>query len=83
MEGMRSQLENNKVDAFVKQVEVMEKLRDVCVRRMGVDKDGEQIVHLMSQLPNLEPSTAELSILATPARQLEMGEENVSPLFSP
>ncbi len=28
MEGMRLQLENNKVDAIVKQMEVMEKLRD-------------------------------------------------------
>jgi hypothetical protein len=28
VEGMRLQLENNKVDAIVKQMEVMEKLRD-------------------------------------------------------
>ncbi len=52
------------------------------MRKMDVDKDEEQIVHLMSpQLLNLEPSTTKLSILETLARQLEMGEENVSPLF--
>jgi hypothetical protein len=80
---MRLQLENNKVDAIVKQVEVMEKMRDVYVKSMGVDKYEEQIVHLMSQLPNLEPSATDLSILATSARQLEMDDENVSPLCSP
>ncbi len=58
------------------------------MRRMGVDKYEEQIIHLMSQLPNLEPSatepsTTDLSILATLARQLEMKDENVSPLLSP
>ena len=80
---MRLQLENNKVDAIMKQVEVMEKMRDVYVKSMVVDKYEEQIVHLMSQLPNLELSTTDLSILATSARQLEMDDENVSPLFSP
>jgi hypothetical protein len=58
------------------------------MRRVGVDKYEEQIVHLMSQLPNLESSATEppatdLSILATPARQLDTEDENVSPLFSP
>ncbi len=77
------QLENNKVDAIMKQVEVMEKMRDVYVKSMVVDKYEEQIVHLMSQLPNLELSTTDLSILATSARQLERDDENVSPLFSP
>ncbi len=77
------QLENNNVDAIVKQVEVMEKLRDVYMRRTGVDKYEEQIVHLMSQLPNLEQSATDLFISATSGRQLEMDDKNVSPLFSP
>jgi hypothetical protein len=80
---MRLQLENNNVDAIVKQVEVMEKLRDVYMRRTGVDKYEEQIVHLMSQLPNLEQSATDLFISATSGRQLEMDDKNVSPLFSP
>ncbi len=77
------QLENNKVDAIMKQVEVMEKMRDVYVKSMVVDKYEEQILHLMSQLPNLELSVTDLSILAASARQLEMDDWNVSPLFSP
>ncbi len=54
VEGMQSQMEKNKVDCIMTQIDLMERMRDVYVRNMGREKYEARIVHLMNTMPGME-----------------------------
>ena len=54
VEGMQSQMEKNKVDCIMTQIDLMERMRDVYVRNMGREKYEARIVCLMNTMPGIE-----------------------------
>ena len=54
VEGMRSVIDKNRVDAIVSQIAVMRQTEDLYVKRMGREKFEQQMVNLVNQMPGME-----------------------------
>jgi len=54
VEGMRSVIDKNRVDAIVSQIAVMHQTEDLYVKRMGREKFEQQMVNLVNQIPGME-----------------------------
>ena len=54
VDGMRSLIDKNKVDALVAQINMLKQTEDVYVAMMGQEKYNEKVVHLMNQMPGME-----------------------------
>jgi hypothetical protein len=53
VDGMRSVIDKNKVEAINAQISVMRQLEDVYVSRMGRDRYELQLVNLVNQMPGM------------------------------
>ena len=66
VDGMRSIIDKNKVEAINAQITVMRQLEDVYVSRMGRDRYKLQLVNLVNQMPGM----------LVPQQQIEMHTPN-------
>ncbi len=53
VDGMRSVIDKNKVEAINAQISVMYQLEDVYVSKMGRDRYELQLVNLVNQMPGM------------------------------
>lgn len=61
VDGMRSVIDKNKVDAIMSQIAVMKQMEDVYVSRLGRNEFERQLVHLANQMPGMLPMNDSLS----------------------
>ncbi len=83
MEGLQSQVAKNRadaiktrVDAIRAQIEMMQQMESVYVRKMGQDKYDDMIVLLMNQMPGME-TTLDISMTAASSADEELPESGV------
>ena len=78
MDGMQSQVEINMVTRISNQINLMERMKEIYVRLMGIKKYKQKVVGLINQMPDMADapvgllmgmpsSTTELSKLPTDA----------------
>ena len=53
VDGMRSVINKNRIDAIERQISVMQSLENVYVKRMGRESYERQLLHLVNQLPGM------------------------------
>jgi len=53
VDGMRSVIDKNRVDALMTQISVMRSLEEVYINRLGRDEYERQIVNLANQMPGM------------------------------
>jgi hypothetical protein len=89
VEGLQSLILKNhvdaiktRVDAIWTQIELMQQMESVYVRRMGQDKYNDIIVSLINQLPLMDAST-DFSVTAQSSSNNELPGRGVSILESP
>ena len=87
MEGLQSQVAKNRadavktrVDAIRAQIEMMQQMESVYVRKMGQDKYDDMIVLLMNQMPGME-TTLNFSITTASSADEESPESGVSSMM--
>jgi uncharacterized protein YlbG (UPF0298 family) len=66
VDGMRSVIDKNRVDAIMSQISVMRSLEDIYVGRMGRDEYERRLVGLANQMPGLMEQTKQGDDLFTP-----------------
>jgi uncharacterized protein YlbG (UPF0298 family) len=66
VDGMRSVIDKNRVDAIMSQISVMRSLEDIYVGRMGRDEYEHRLVGLANQMPGLMEQTKQGDDLFTP-----------------
>jgi uncharacterized protein YlbG (UPF0298 family) len=59
VDGMRSLIDKNKVDALVSQMNMLQQMKDVNVGIMGQEKYQAKLVHLMNQMPGMDEKSPE------------------------
>ena len=59
VDGMRSLIDKNKVDALVSQMNMLQQMKDVYVGMMGQEKYQAKLVHLMNQMPGMDEESPE------------------------
>ena len=89
VEGMQSQVLKTRadamkmcVDAIRMQIELLQQMESIYVRRMGQEKYNDMIVSLINQLPSME-SSIDFSKTATSSANSELPGGGVSTLESP
>ncbi len=87
MEGLQSQVAKNRadavktwVDAIRVQIEMMQQMESVYVRKMGQDKYDDMIVSLMNQMPGME-TILDISMTAASSADEELPESGVSSMM--
>ena len=53
VDGMRSVIDKNRVDAITSQISVMRSLEDIYVARMGREEYERRLVNLVNQMPGM------------------------------
>ena len=53
VDGMRSVIDKNKVDAIMSQISVMRGLEEIYVNRMGREEYERRLVNLANQMPGM------------------------------
>ncbi len=83
VEGLQSQVAKNcadaiktRVDAIRAQLEMMQQMESVYVRKMGQDKYDDMIVLLMNQMPGME-TTISISMTAASSANEESPDSGV------
>jgi hypothetical protein len=66
VDGMRSVIDKNRVDAIMSQISVMRSLEEIYVGRMGRDEYERRLVGLANQMPGLMEQTKQGDDLFTP-----------------
>jgi hypothetical protein len=81
VEGLQSQVAKNpadaiktRVDAVRAQIEMMQQMESVYIRKMGQDKYDDMIVLLMNQMPGIENSI-DISMAAGSANENHLPQE--------
>ena len=87
VEGLQSQVAKNRadavktrVDAIRAQIEMMQQMESVYVRKMGQDKYDDMIVSLMNQMPGME-TTLNFSMTTASSADEESPESGVSSMM--
>ena len=57
VDGMRSVIDKNKVDAIMSQISVMRGLEEIYVNRMGREEYERRLVNLANQMPGMMEQT--------------------------
>ncbi len=70
VDGMRSVINKNRIDAIERQISVMQSLENVYVKRMGREAYERQLLHLVNQLPGMLSTGADDEVV-------EHGDEGV------
>jgi uncharacterized protein YlbG (UPF0298 family) len=66
VDGMRSVIDKNRVDAIMSQISVMRGLEEIYVGRMGRDEYERRLVDLVNQMPGMMEQTKQGDDLFTP-----------------
>jgi hypothetical protein len=66
VDGMRSVIDKNRVDAIMSQISVMRGLEEIYVGRMGREEYERRLVNLVNQMPGMIEQTPEGEDLFTP-----------------
>jgi hypothetical protein len=66
VDGMRSVIDNNRVDAIMSQISVMRGLEEIYVGRMGRDEYERRLVNNANQMPGMMEQTPQGGDLFTP-----------------
>jgi uncharacterized protein YlbG (UPF0298 family) len=66
VDGMRSVIDKNKVDAIMSQISVMRGLEEIYVNRMGREEYERRLVNLANQMPGMMEQTPQGDDLFTP-----------------
>jgi hypothetical protein len=66
VDGMRSVIDKNRVDAITSQISVMRSLEEIYVARMGREEYERRLVNLVNQMPGMIEKTPEGDDLFTP-----------------
>ena len=66
VDGMRSVIDKNRVDAIMSQISVMRGLEEIYVGRMGREEYERRLVNLVNQMPGMIEKTPEGDDLFTP-----------------
>ena len=66
VDGMRSVIDKNRVDAIMTQITVMRSLEEVYVKRLGRDEYERQLVNLANQMPGKTTAQPPAADLGTP-----------------
>ena len=75
MDGMQSQVEINKVTRITNQINLMERMKEMYVRTMGLEKYEQKIVALINKMPDMAEGDAPMSMLmGTPTTTTELSE---------
>ncbi len=73
MDGMQSQVEINKVTCITNQINLMERMKEIYVRTMGIEKYEQKIVGLINQMPDMAGAPVGL-VMGTPSSMTELSE---------
>ncbi len=68
MDGMQSQIEINKVTRIMNQINLMERMKEMYVRLMGIKKYEQKVVALINKMPDMADAPVDLlmrTMLAT------------------
>lgn len=75
MDGMQSQVEINKVTRITNQINLMERMKEIYVRSMGIEKYEQKIVGLINQMPDMmADAPVGLMMTGTPSSTTELSE---------
>ena len=66
VDGMRSVIDKNRVDAIMSQISVMRGLEEIYVGRMGREEYERRLVNLANQMPGMIEKTPQEDDLFTP-----------------
>jgi len=66
VDGMRSVIDKNRVDAIMSQISVMRGLEEIYVGRMGREEYERRLVNLANQMPGMIEKTSQGDDLFTP-----------------
>ena len=73
MDGMRSQVEINKVTHITNQINLMERMKEMYVRTMGIKKYEQKVVALINKMPDMADADAPMDLLmGTPTTTTEL-----------
>ena len=73
MDGMQSQVDMNKVTRITNQINLMERMKEIYVRTMGIEKYEQKIVALINQMPDMADAPLGL-VMGTPSSTTEFSE---------
>ena len=74
MDGMQSQVDINKVTRITNQINLMEIMKEMYVRSMGIEKYEEEVVALINKMPDM--ADAPLDLLGMPTSMTELSTSN-------
>ncbi len=73
IDGMQSQVEINKVTRITNQINLMERMKEIYVRTMGIEKYEQKIVGLINQMPDMADAPVGL-VMGAPSSTTELSE---------
>ena len=66
VDGMRSVIDKNRVDAIMSQISVMRGLEEIYISRMGREEYERRLVNLVNQMPGMIENSSQGNDLFTP-----------------
>jgi hypothetical protein len=81
VDGMRSIIDKNKVEAINAQITVMRQLEDVYVSRMGRERYELQLVNLVNQMPGMLVNDQIVNPHTPTSDAYDIDEENIDDTF--
>jgi hypothetical protein len=73
MDGMQSQVEINMVTRISNQINLMERMKEIYVRLMGIEKYKQKVVGLINQMPDMADAPVGL-LMGMPSSTTELSE---------
>ena len=73
MDGMQSQVEINKVTRITNQINLMERMKEIYVRSMGIEKYEQKVVGLINQMPDMADAPVGF-LMGMPTSTTELSE---------
>jgi hypothetical protein len=70
MDGMQSQVDINKVTRITNQINLMEIMKEMYVRSMGIEKYEEKVVALINKMPDMADAPVDLLGMPTSTTEL-------------
>ncbi len=73
MDGMQSQVEINKVTRITNQINLMERMKEMYVSLMGIEKYEQKVVALINKMPDMADAPVDL-LMGTPTTTTELSK---------
>ena len=81
VDGMRSVIDKNKVEAITAQIALVRQLEDVYFSRMGRDRYELQLVNLVNQMPGMLVPHQEVNPHTPTSEAYDIDDENIDNAF--